>query len=228
MLRGVIAHRAVLWPFTRPCTGNWLEHYRHHRALQAEVDITMDILESAIRNAWSTGHTAQYRTVEALLNLNGPSDEKAAFEHISRALTPDQRDVVLAGLRYHVRNAANALEAWIRTRGMRGDDFVCVWSETPIVAIDGYFDTGHHEGGDVQADLLGFRAGGDVEVIDLKFGTMKPVDWVVEQDRIQINRYLETARAHISDPSRHVIGRLLYVGRGASTTRWTPWQTIDA
>ncbi|WP_454118817.1 PD-(D/E)XK nuclease family protein [Microbacterium lacticum] len=226
MLRGIVAHRAVLWPFTRPCTGTWLDNYRRRHAIQSEADITMDVLEAAIRAAWDTGHTAQYRAAEALLNLNGPSDEKAAFEGVSRSLTPNDRDAVLAGLRDTVRNAAGALEQWIRTRGPRGDEFTCLWAEAPLLAVDGYFTHPDALERNAQVDLVGFRAGGDIEIIDLKFGNHAPPDWVIIRDRDQIHRYLDTARAHLTDPDRHITGRLLYIGRGTPTAHWTPWQTL--
>lgn len=227
MLRGVIAHRAVLWPFTRPCTGAWLDTYRHQRSLQGETDITMDVLETAIRSAWATGHTAQYRTAEALLNLNGPSDEKAAFERISRTLSSPARDEVLAGLRSTVRNAAEGLEHWIRSRSVRGEDFTCVWAEVPLFTVDGYFVRSDAVDKNAQVDLIGFRVGGDIEVIDLKFGSHAPPGWVIERDREQIRRYLNSARGHLTDTTRQVSGRLPYVGRGTPTAHWTPWQTLS-
>lgn len=229
MLRGVIAHRAVLWPFTRPCIGPWLDTYRRRRAIQSEADITMDVLETSIRAAWDSGHAAQYRAAEALLNLNGPSDEKAAFEAVSRRLSQSDRDAVLAGLRGTVRNAADALDQWVRTRGTRGDEFSCLWAEVPLLAVDGYFkqpdDAAQHN---AQVDLVGFRAGGDVEIIDLKFGNHAPPDWVVTRDRKQIDRYLHAARARLTAPNRQITGRLLYIGRGTPTSHWTPWQSLTA
>lgn len=228
MMRGVIAHRAVLWPFTRPCTGTWLENYRRPRAIQSEVDITMDVLESAIRAAWDSDHTAQYRAAEAVLNLNGPSDEKATFEAISRNLSSSEREAVLGGLRGTIRNAATALEEWVRTRGTRGDEFTCLWAEAPLLAVDGYFIHPADTQQNAQVDLVGFRARGDIEIIDLKFGNRAPPDWVIARDRDQINRYLRTARAHLADPSRRVTGQLLYIGRGTPGPRWTPWQALSA
>lgn len=215
-LRGSIAHRAVLWPFTRPCVGSWLDHYRHPRALQAEAESNLDVLQTAISAAWRTGLIRDYRAAEAMLNLNGPADDKANLERTSRSFTSAEQKEALSGLPMLVRNGANAVEAWVKTRGLHGDDFVSVWSEAPLRSIRGFHAEDEGSIG-WQADLVGVRQSGDLEVIDLKFGTMKPQEWVVERAETQLSGYVDAAKRYLAAEGSRVSGKIVFIGRSPSS-----------
>lgn len=222
-LRGVLAHRAVLWPFTRPSMGAWLERFKEHNVLVGEVDVAMDLLERSVRSSWETGKMIDYRATEALLNFSGPSDDTASFWDTSQQLNDDDRERVFDRLRLMTKSAAEEVENWLRSRSTRGRAITCAWSEVPVFASDGLIGPPNVLHRHLRADLVGFRSDGEIEVIDLKFGNSRPLEGIAQAHRAQLQKYIDAIADHPSPRGKTVTGRILYIdgSGGRSSTRWT-------
>ncbi|MGN8049946.1 PD-(D/E)XK nuclease family protein [Curtobacterium sp. 22159] len=228
-MKGVLAHRAVLWPFVRPLYGKRFEYFHDPERFVGETDIAVDVLEAALRGTQAEPASAPHRhTAQGLLNVDGPNDGADTFVSEWRQLTTREQDAVLDGLRPMVANASRALATRFGSRSITGKPFTHAWSEVPLFAVAGTHGVLTPDAEHLRADLLVYRADGDIEVIDLKFGNATPPDWVVRQDTEQLRRYLDAVRAGTEGTGRHIRGRLLFIGqgRGRPTRHWSPWQDI--
>ncbi len=224
MLRGTIAHRAVLWPFTRPVVGTALEGYWNERSqLQIEANTAAEILEGTIRAAWQAGTAGAYRTAEALLNVNGPADWTAGLRSTTESMSDSDREIVFRSIRSLVGNGARVISDWLKRRGVRGEDITCAWSEVPLMSVTGYFERPNVLLERLRADLVGFRSNGDIDVVDLKFGAKNPQAWRADKDAAQIRAYLDAVQARVVDDGRRITGRIFYVDAGPWTARMKPW-----
>jgi len=228
-MKGILAHRAVLWPFVRPLYGKRFEFFHDGEHFVGETDVAVDVLEAALRAVTAEPSSEPRRHVaQGLLNVDGPNDGADSFVAEWRKLSASQRDAVLDGLRPMVANAAQALAVRFGTRSVAGKPFTHAWSEVPLFAIAGTHGMLSPDAEHLRADLLIYRSDGDVEVVDLKFGNAKPPEWVIQRDTEQLHRYLEAVRVGMEGTGRRVRGRLLFVGqaKGRPTRHWSPWQDI--
>lgn len=220
-LRGSIAHRAVLWPFSQPCTGSWLENFKKPKEITAEVDLALDVLMPAVNRAWDTEDVGDYRTAEALLNMCGPSDYKATFAAISSHLGDEDRDKVLGALRRTALFGAEAVEHWLRSRSLTGAQWSCVWSEVPLRFLGLYSSDQSAGTPDCRADLVGFRPNGDIEIVDLKFGNAQPQPWVLNESVKQVEKYIQLAKTQAPVAERRVTGQVLFIDSSPDRKKWT-------
>lgn len=228
-MKGILAHRAVLWPFVRPVYGRRFTFFHHAEHYVGETDVAVDVLEAALRGVTVEPASEPRRHMaQGLLNLDGPNDGADTFVAEWRKLTARDQDAVLDGLRPMAANAAQALTVRFGTLSITGEPFTHAWSEVPLFAVAGTHGVLAPDAEHLRADLLIYRADGDIEVVDLKFGNANPPEWVVQRDSEQLRRYLEAVRGGMEGTGRHVRGRLLFVGqaKGRATRHWSPWQDI--
>jgi hypothetical protein len=221
MCLGTLAHRAVLWPFMVPVGGERIQQeYGSRSRFTAVVATNVEVLNAQMERAGVAGlKKFEVNLLAGLVNPRGPSSASIAQDW--RALGDSGREWVRHGLSIRAQGAAIAL-----AKMFQDPDYVRLWSEVPMFALDGYFGQGNDGPTRQVADLLCFRRDGDVDIVDLKFGSGLPLDEAAQLHAAQLTDYARAVIRRLDAPERKVSARLLYVGRdGTTVSRPVPLAT---
>jgi hypothetical protein len=211
ILIGTLVHRAVLWPMIRPLIGRQLDVFKDAGFLVDRATTAMAVLERCLRPLVTGGTDADRDLALSVMNLEGPWDTESFVAAWDLLGEPARREV-FRGLDRVVENAATAVSNFIRSVSISGARVSCAWSEVPLFAADGLLrveDSGELR---LRADLIVWRERGEVDVLELKVGSLAPPADAHKRNLQQVERYVDEVRSRVGPESR-VRGTLLYVGR---------------
>lgn len=214
MVLGILAHRCVLWPFAQPRDRKDRVLTDRSALITAISTTTRTLMRAAVAAEHGSETTDALLVLSGLVEPRGPSAH-SEFTAVWPRLPLADRNWIVDHLEEYTHSAATAL-----ANGAIPADAVKVWSEVPFLVIDGLFgvDNGTVKN-DLRADLICYRPDGDIDVIDLKFGTTTPADWALERDTESIKRYTEALRARLDSSARVVQSTLLYVGTKSASRK---------